>query len=204
MQASDLSGALIPAARYLGRDTSGLVRVEVDGAARHVVVTLEDGWRRADAGHGLSDAILTAFTAATTARLVAWAEQAADHRRPDDAPTSQHAKKPDAPSETFALLSRAWSDLHEYRHRLTQLHAATTTTAAPGRTVVVTVRAGQIAGIELEPGWLRTAGDTEIERLTGRTLSAALGELARIPERVLASCPDLRAVLAMQQPETDR
>jgi hypothetical protein len=208
MQASDITRASIPTldpeARYLGRDASGQVQVEIDGAVRHVAVTLEDGWRRTVDGDGLGAAILTAFTAATTARLTAWAEQPAARPHTDAAPDSIPVERPHATTETFQVLSRAFRDLEEYRLRLTELHAATATAAAPGRTVVVTVRAGHITGIELDPDWLRTAGDADIERQTGHTLSTALGDLARLPEQALESCPDLRAVLAMQQQEPER
>jgi hypothetical protein len=203
MQASEIP-TLHAGERYVGRDASGLVQVEIDGVARHVAVSLQAGWRRAVGGDGLGAALLAAFTAATTARLTAWAEQAADLRQTDVAPASVQVDRPHATPETAQLLSRAWRDLQEYRLRLTELHAATTTSAAPGRTVVVTVRAGQIAGIELDPDWLRTAGDADIERQTGHTLSAALDDLARLPDEALEDCPDLRAVLAMQHPETDR
>jgi hypothetical protein len=201
MQASDISGVSIPTldpeGRYPGRDASGQVRVEIDGAARHAAVSLERGWRRAAGTDGLGAAILAAFTAATTARLTAWAEQSAD-RRPTDPPASVLVDRPHATPRYLQMLSRAFRDLHEYRLRLTELQAATTTTASPDRTVVVTVRAGQIAGIEFDPDWLRTAGDADIERQTGRTLSTALDDLGRLPDRALERCPDLRAILATQ------
>jgi hypothetical protein len=206
MQASDISGASIPSldpeARYVGRDASELVRVEIDGSARYVAVSLERGWRPSVGGDGLGAAILAALTSATTARLTAWAEQTT-HLGPI-APASVQVDRPHATPETFRMLSRAWHDLQEYRLQLIELHAATTTKADAGRTVLVTVCAGQIAGIEFDPDWLRTAPDADIERQAGNTLSAALGDLARLPDEALEDCPDLRAVLAIQHPETDR
>jgi hypothetical protein len=210
VQASEIAGLLArattvvpspePEARYRARDGSGQVQVEIDGAARYVSVLLEGEWRRSIGGHRLGAAILAAFTAAATARLAAWAEQAADRRHIDDAPAPAVAdrpgQRPHATPEVFQLLSRAWRDLHEYKLRLTELHAAATATASPGRNVVVTVRAGQIVGIELDPDWLRTARDADIERETGQTLNAALDDLAQLPEQALESCPDLRALLA--------
>jgi hypothetical protein len=208
MRASDISGASIPSldpdTRYLGRDASELVQVEIDGPARHVAVSLEREWRGKVGGDALGAAILTALTAATTARLTVWAEQAADRRVTDETPAPVPVDRPHATPETIHLLSRAIRDLHEYRHRLTELHAALTTQAGPGRTVVVTMHAGQIAGIEFDPDWLQTATTTDIERQAGHTLSAALDDLARIPDEALEDCPDLRTVLAFQHPETDR
>jgi hypothetical protein len=202
VQARAISGAAIPAldpdARYLGHDTSGQVRVEIDGAARRVAVGLGREWRRTVGAEALGAAILAAFTAATTERLTAWAEQPA---RPAPAPVL--IERPPPTPEIFRLLSRASRDLLEYRLRLTELHSAAATRAAPGRTVVVTVRAGRIGRIDLDPEWLRSAGDADVERVTGHTLSAALDDLARLPEHVLEHCPDLRAVLATHQ-ESDR
>jgi hypothetical protein len=192
-----------PEARYQGCDGSDLVQVEVDGAARHVAVALESGWRRTIGGPALGAAILAAYTAATTARLTAWAEQAAERRdtgdvgnAPAPAMVDRQVPWPRATPEMVQSLSRAFCDLREFGLRLTELHAATTTTASPGRIVVVTARAAQITGIELAPDWLRTAGDADIERVTGQTLRAALDDLARLPERALEGCPDLQAVLA--------
>jgi hypothetical protein len=195
-----------PEARYQGRDGSDLVQVEVDGAARHAAVALESGWRRTIGGPALGAAILAAYTAATTARLTAWAEQAAERRdtgdggdAPAPAMVDRQVTWPRATPAMVQSLSRAFRDLREFGLRLTALHAATTTTASPGRTVVVTARAAQIVGIELAPDWLRTAGDSDIERQTGHTLRAALDDLVRLPERALEGCPDLQAVLAAHQ-----
>lgn len=197
--AGDIQGPE-PEARYRGRDGSGLVQVEVDGAARHVAVLLAPGWRRTIGGPGLGAAVLAAFGAASTARLTAWAERAADRRQPDGAPASAMvASQAQRPPEVIASLAQAWRDLREYQLRLTELSAAAGTTAGPGRNVVVTVRAGQIAGIVVAPDWVRTATDTDVERATGQTLRAALDDLARLPERALEGCPALRAVLAAQQ-----
>jgi hypothetical protein len=208
VQTSAVSGVSIPAldpdARHVGHDASGQVQVEIDGAARRVVVSLETGWRRAISGDGLGPAVLAAFTAATTARLTTLAEQAADHRHVESAPAPVSIGRPHATEETLRLLSRAFRDLHEYRHLLTELHATTTRRTSRGQTVVVTVRAGEITEIELDPDWLQAFGDADIERQIGHTMTTALDDLARLPERALENCPDLRAVLAVQQPAPDR
>lgn len=182
--------ALPPDDRYSGEDSSGRVRVEVDGAASDVAVVLADGWRAAVPRAGLAGAVLQAFSAATTARLTAWAT-APTAPREQDRPAWPQASWPTADS-----LSRAWRDLREFRLRLTSLHAATETVSSPGRQVVVTIAGGQPVGLELDPEWLRTATSQDLERHIGHALRAALARIATLPERALEGCPDLQALLS--------
>ncbi|MHA6616772.1 hypothetical protein [Pseudonocardia sp. DLS-67] len=174
-----------PHGRYPGEDGTRRVHVELDGAARDVAVVLDDGWRSALGPQGLAAAVLQGFSAATTARLAAWAT----------APFAEPARARPHPPAT-ASSSRAWRDLREFRHRLTTLHHATETAASPGRLVVATIRAGGLVGLELDPQWLRTAATTDVERHIGHALRAALALIAALPERALQGCPDLAAFLA--------
>jgi hypothetical protein len=182
--------SLPPDGRHSGEDGSGRVRVELDGAARDATVVLADGWRSAVPLAGLAGAVLQAFSAATTARLAAWAAAPA-------APSDQGPPpSPQASRLATDSLSRAWRDLREFRLRLTTLHAATETVSSPGRRAVVTVAVGQPVSLDLDPEWLRTATTRDLERHIGQALRAALARIATLPERALEGCPDLRAFLS--------
>jgi DNA-binding protein YbaB len=193
--------SLPPDARYSGEDSSGRVQVEIDGAARDVAVALADGWRSAVGSEGLASAVLQAFSAATTARLTAWATAPATEGTGPVAPAEPGQPPMQLPSPqerqlTADSLSRAWRDLREFRLRLTTLHRATDTVSSPGRLAVVTVAGGQLLSLELDPDWLRTATSQDLERHIGHALRAALAMIAALPERALEGCPDLQALLA--------
>ncbi|TQM09690.1 hypothetical protein [Pseudonocardia kunmingensis] len=173
--------------RYAGEDGSGRVRVELDSAARDVVVVLEDGWRSAVGGAGLPGAVLQAFSAATVARLTAWATGPARAHPPP---------RRVAIRATAGSRSRAWHELSEFRRRLTTLHAATESVGSPGRKVIVTVAAGRLAGVEIDPAWQRIATARELEHHIGHALRGALALIATLPERTLDGYPALRALLA--------
>jgi hypothetical protein len=174
---------------YVGDDPSGLVRVELDGTARVTTVRLSAGWRARVGIAGLGAAVLQAFTAAAAARLTAWAEGV----RPIEVAGAEPV--PDAPSPDAGVVLRVWRDVGEYARRLDELSASTREVAGPDGRVVVAVRAGQPAGVELDPAWSTGASDGDLERSVGDALSAGLGAVAATPDLALASCPDLRALL---------
>lgn len=182
--------SLPPDGRYSGEDGSGQVRIEIDGAARDAAVVLASAWRSAVPPAGLPAAVLQAFTAATTARLIAWATAPATEQLPSIQPPMPRANQ-----LTVDSLSRAWRDLREFQQRLTTLHNATETASSPGRLAIVTVAGGQLVAIDLDPDWLRTATSQDIERHIGHALRAALSMIATLPERALEGCPDLAALL---------
>jgi DNA-binding protein YbaB len=193
--------SLPPDGRYPGEDGSGQVRVEVDGAAREVAVVLADGWRSTIGPDGLAAAVLQAFSAATTARLTAWATAPATAGSSPPSPGEPEQPpvqppRPQASRVTLDSLSRAWRDLREFRLRLTALHAATETVSSPGRLAVVTVAGGQLVSLDLDPDWLRTATSRDLERHIRLALRAALATIAALPERALEGCPDLQALLS--------
>jgi hypothetical protein len=180
-----------PPSRYSGEDGTGRIHVELDGAARDVVVVLADGWRSAVGSEGLAAAVLLAFSAASTARLIAFTTgPAAEHQRPIPPPRLQ-ANRPTSDS-----LSRAWRDLREFQRRLATLHGATETASSPGGLAVATVAGGRLVGLELEPDWLADATPRDLERHIGDALRGALTLIAEVPERALEGCPDLTALLA--------
>jgi hypothetical protein len=96
----------------------------------------------------------------------------------------------------MAQLGRAWQDLREFRLRLSELGAVTSTVHGPGRRVTAALRGAQIVGLDLDPTWRRTASDAELEQHIAHTLGAALRQAPGLSERALDGCPDLAAVLA--------
>ncbi len=151
---------------------------------------LGNGWRSTAGPKGLSAAVLQAFSAATIARLTAWAAALATEQRPLPIrpPTSPAARL------TVDALARAQRDLREFQHRLTTLHEATETASSPGGLAVVQVARGQLVGLELDSTWLRTATSPDVERHIGHALGAALTLIAALPERALEGCPGLAAL----------
>jgi hypothetical protein len=179
-----------PHGRHSGEDGTGRVRVELDCAARDVDVVLENGWRSAVGPKGLGAAVLQAFSAATIARLTAWATAlATEQRLPPILPPTWPAAR-----LTIDALAHAWRDLREFQHRLTTLHEATETVSSPGGLAVVEVARGQLVGLELDSTWLRTATSPDVERHIGHALGAALTLIAALPERALEGCPGLAAL----------
>jgi hypothetical protein len=182
---------------YSGRDSAERVRIDLDGAARNVTVALEDGWRAAVGTAGLAPAVLQAFSAATSARLAAWAAApgaAITSPLPDD--QERGPAWPTSRQLTSDSLSRAWRDLREFRLRLEALHEAGETVSSPGGLVIVTIARGQLVGVDLDSDWLRTATSRDIERHVGLALRDALALIATLPERALEGCPDLAALVA--------
>jgi hypothetical protein len=177
--------ALPPDARYAGADGSGRVRVELDGAARDAAVVLEPGWRSAVGTDGLGAAVLEAVSAATSARLTAWVSAPAARVQPS---------RTDRPG--VETMSRAWHELREFRQRLTTLHATTESVSSPRRRVVVTVAAGRLAGVEIDPAWQRAATTRDLQHHIEHALRAALALITTLPERALDGYPALRALLA--------
>lgn len=180
--------ALPPDERYPGADGSGRVRVEIDAAAHDAAVVLEPGWRSAVGAAGLGAAVLQAFSAATSARLTAWATAPVADIEP---PSPARAERPAAEA-----VSRAWHELRGFRRQLTTLHAATESVSSPGRKVIVTVAAGRLAAVEIDLAWQRIATTRELEHHIGHALRGALTLIATLPERALHGYPALRALLA--------
>lgn len=179
-----------PLGPYSGEDPTGRVHVTLDGAARHAAVVLGDGWRRSVGTAGLAAAVLQAFSAATTARLAAWAAASAV------APNAPGRGEAQRAAVDIGSLSRARRELRELRQRLAAMHRATETASSPGRRAVAVVTGGRVTGLELDPEWLRTAATRDVERHTGHALRGALALLSALPERALEGCPDLAALLA--------
>ncbi|OZM76981.1 hypothetical protein [Pseudonocardia sp. MH-G8] len=178
--------ALPPDGRYSGEDGSGHVRVEIDSAARHVVVALWGGWRGALAGNKLAAAVLQAVFGATTARLTAWAA----------GPVAQVPPPTRAGRAAVSSTSQAWQELREFRQRLSTLLAATGSVSSPGRKVVVTVADGGLVGVEIDPAWQRIATSRDLEHHVAHALRGAFALIAGLPERALDGYPALRALLS--------
>ncbi|MGQ0576695.1 MAG: hypothetical protein ACT4RN_21215 [Pseudonocardia sp.] len=202
------ASALAATVRHAGSDPSAQVRVEIDGTATSVRVALSPGWRAAVRPSGLGIAVLQAFTAATTARLAAWAEAGA-LAPAGTAPLGPFASRagftapaavtqPRAEPVTHAdadRVRRAWRDLREFRLRLADLAATAHTVTDPARLVTVTVAASGIVAVELDAHWGAAAPDHELELHLEQALGRGVGLHATFPDRALDGCPDLRTLL---------
>lgn len=174
---------MTPTLRHAGRDAARQVLVELDDLEPDVRLTLCPSWRSVLGPHALGAAVVEAWTAAATARLTV---DVPPPSPPDPAPVP--ARRLDV-----ATLRRAFRELREFRHQLTALAAATYVVGGPGRPVTVTVTAGQVSRVEIDPA---AAPDAELERHVEEALRAALSLVAAFPRHALAGCPDLQAVLA--------
>lgn len=101
-----------------------------------------------------------------------------------------------AGADAFARVHRAWLDLREFHEQLTALHAATRTASSPDNRARVTVRGGEIVGIELDPYWRGSVRDEDLEGHLADGLRAALTLITITPQQALDGCPDLLQVLA--------
>jgi hypothetical protein len=183
--------------RFTGVDGTGCVEVEIDPDVTLPRVTIGHGWRSAVRPEGLGPAVLQAFGAATIERLTALA--AVPGRRTvtagSAAPQTGAAALP-AGTAGVHLVRRAQNDLEEFRARLAGLVSATRTASSPDHRVTVTVRGGNIIGIDLARAWREEARDGELESHLDDGLRAALHLIATTPQQALDGCPYLLDVLA--------
>lgn len=184
-----------PPAHHVGTDPTDTVRVRIDGTATDAQVTLEPGWRTELPPDRLGDAVRQAFTAATVARLAAWAEGPSPTAARPPTPRGAGGSRPPT-REAVDALARAWRDVREFALRLTELNAAVRTAASPGALATATVRGGQLVALDVQPAWGRVADDDDLEHHLGHALRAALNLIATTPQQALDGCPDLVAALA--------
>ena len=177
--------------RSRGTDPSATVTVEIDAAARDAQLDLVEGWRSQVGVHRLGPAVVEAFTAATTARLA----DCAAWTGPVRVPATEEPQPRQSSAAEVQALGRAWRDLREFRIRLAELRSTDTTVTAAGGRVRATIRDGRLLAVELDGPWSTTASDADLAVHTGRALRAALRSVDEVPERALAACPDLRALL---------
>lgn len=185
--------------RFVGSDASGCVQVQLDPDVARPRVALDAGWRSTVQPEGLGSAVLQAFGAATTERLMAFAS--ADPRATEAGPTNPRpggGATGALPTGTSGveLVHRAQNDLAEFRTRLAALSAATRTVSSSDQRVTVTVRGGSIVAVDSGRAWRETVGDQDLERHLDEALRAALSLIATTPQQALDGCPYLLALLA--------
>jgi hypothetical protein len=139
-----------------GVDPAGAVRVSVRGSA--VEVRVSPDWQ-AVSGGGLGTAVVAAFLSAVADPVPT----------PDPVPAADPAGFP--PVETLCAVVLDVAD------RLSA--AAVPRTLFRGERVAVTLTAGAVSGVDLDPSWLADATAEEI----GRQVGAALGRALTVTDR---------------------
>jgi hypothetical protein len=155
-----------------GVDPAGAVRVSVEGSAG-VAVRVSTDWRErlAFAGGGLGAAVVAAFLTAVA--------------RPGD---SSVGLSPVVEGESVETLCAVVLDVAD---RL--LAAAAPRTLFRGEPVAVTLTAGAVSGVDLDPRWLADATVEEIGRQVGAALGRALAVTDRRGDPVLVEACRLGA-----------
>ena len=205
-----------PAGTYRGTDHSGVVTVVLDPGTGEAALDLNPDWRGCVDLPGLESGIVAAFNAAALDRVIAWATmptRPAPHGRrrtpppgagpptrtsPPTTPTGppKPAGHPDTgtgetPDELMAAVTQARQGFAASTPRMVMSWATATAITSSCRRVGVTVRAGRLTAVHLDPTWATRADDTAITTTVSNGLSAAL--------RALTSCahppPDVAADL---------
>ncbi|WP_281689327.1 hypothetical protein [Pseudonocardia thermophila] len=158
------------------------VLIRLDEGGTTAAVRLRATWRRDVGPEGLSAAVLRALAAAQQEHLVA--ALAADPPAP-----------PDVTPPSVDVLLRAIGEIDEFRSALAASTSSTRTVERVGGHVRVTIQRNAITELDVAPEWVGHAGDAELEREIGATLTEALQRIAAAPADALAGCPGLRAVL---------
>jgi hypothetical protein len=193
----ELEHLAVPSAprRYRGADPSAPVIVEIDATAHDAQLVLLEGWRTQVGVHRLGPAVVQAFTAATTARLAAWAATGPEWTASCCSSAGDGPQRERSLADEVQAPDRAWRDLREFRIRLAELRSTDITVTAGGGRVRATVRDGRLLAVELDRSWSSTASDADVAVQVGRALRAALFTVDEVPGRALDACPDLRALL---------
>lgn len=190
----------------VGRDATGLVRVEVDHTDAVQLIEIGARWWSEIGPQGLGDAVRQALDAAMEDRLAAWAERA--EARAQAAPVTGAAPiripaevaAPDLSDQvaelrrTLTMLRQVRSELGAYR-RLTEQEANRETVGEDrdGR-VTVTLSGKRITTLTLSGRWLNTqpTGQAVADAVRAAVLEAYRTSAAR-SAAALASLPGIAA-----------
>ena len=183
---------------FCGTAGDGAVQLRIHYSATDARVDLYHGWRSRVGPDLLGAAVLQALGTATAARATAWALDQAEAATTHAGPPARPATGRVATREAVDKMLRAFRDPREFRAQLAELGQQSRVVSGPGREVTVVARGGQVVDLRLDPGWRRTATDSDLERRLADGLHTALQQCAAIPTQALDGCPDLVAVLAGQ------
>lgn len=174
-------------------DGAERVQVTVDATDLRVRVVVLPGWRRSGGAESLGTSVLGAYTAATASAVT---EQT--HEQPVVAAAAEARRRSVGWATTpRALLHRAFRDLDELRGQLKDLRTTGTTITEPGHAVTVTLHGAQLVAVHIDPHWLSSAHDAEVELRLATILTTAARAGRTKLDQALDGCPDLRAVLAV-------
>lgn len=168
---------------------STCLQVELDADARGARVRLLDGWRDAVGPDGIGPAVHAAVVATVQRRLVA-AMEAGPARAPTVVPAL-----PGTLDEQAMLVSRAVRELVDFRRHTAELAERVDLVQDAGQKVTVTVQGMQIAAVDVDADWARSASDAAVESALRTALCTGLAIAADRPGAALAGCPELESVL---------
>lgn len=176
-----------------GRDTSGVVTVDVTVDGDVVAVHLASGWKGTVEPHSLNGAILAAANAATA--------QALSHKMegfdPEAAATDPIAQPgPAEPSadesritaeDAMRLLDAVTADLNDFMRQVSAVTDQPARADSSGGHVMASGQRGQIMSVEVDQQWAGSARESEIEAEVTEALKrvnekSSLGELANGPQ----------------------
>ncbi|GAA3914149.1 hypothetical protein [Actinoplanes auranticolor] len=189
----------------VGRDASGLVRVEVDHTDAVQRIEIGARWFSEIGPHGLADAVRQALDAAMEDRLSAWAERTEAR---SGAPVSSSGRiripsdvaAPDVSDQiaelrrTLTMLRQVRSELGEYRRLMQeQANRETVGNDREGR-VAVTLSGKRITALTLSGRWLNTqpTGQSVADAIQAAVI-AAYRTNAQRTAAAMASLPGIAA-----------
>jgi DNA-binding protein YbaB len=183
-----LGAALESEAVYHGADDSDVVRATMNGAGRVVDIEVAASWQRTVGVPGLHHTVLAAVADAARRRMQAWASAVEDRsgQQSRDDPPQPYGPQPQAglgadaqgdPSlqaqvtdgsalaftgELLALIRQVDGELDQFTSTLAEQAGRDITGHGPERMAVVTVRGGEVVGVNLDERWLGRSGPRSI------------------------------------------
>jgi DNA-binding protein YbaB len=180
------------------KDPAGLVTVRVDAAGGVKSVKLADQWQRSVAPQALHVNVLQAANAAIMAALAQEGSNTAPlpWAATTHAPVARAEAKPQprSPQDRFAgsvevvrLVNTVVAELAQFDQKLGAARAHPASVQSRGQHVRVAADNVRILGVSIDPGWLGSTRDPEIESelvdaLVQAQSQASLGSLAQGPQ----------------------
>lgn len=191
---------------YEGRDSSGLITVNVNGDGQVTGVQIAPSWRDSIGAHGLGAAVMQAVSDATMQRLAAWSTSVAEQsdeatEGPDsstDAPSSQPSTRPStmpdnqqarkALQEVLSLLEGVEGALDDFEEQARQQNNQQVVGHGPENSVKVTLAAAnQVVDVEVARRFAERAPEGRVSR---EVLGAFEAAYERASSLNLGSIPD--------------
>ncbi|MBV9843704.1 MAG: YbaB/EbfC family nucleoid-associated protein [Kutzneria sp.] len=192
-----------------GTDPDTVVTVTLTPAAEVVSVKLAADWRRSVDPRALDASVLAAVNAATMralARQVEAVPPVAEVRPPAPSTPGGADEPPLTRQDVLRLVDAVSTDLRRFSERISPVVDHPVSAESAGGHVTATASRGRVIGLSLDPGWVGSVRDSEIEselldvlrqlhdkstpaELTAGPRSSAIAELTALasdPQRFLA------------------